>query len=269
MFSDLELLLEKADLLSTLGTSDLETSLTVFAPQNSLSPLDADLKACLELSQNKDLLQQLLLFHIVEGVVDLIGDNYVSPDGKTFFSKASDFRNNTFTWRASDFRLDVPGDLATDATILGTTQLAANGAVQVIENMMFPADFACSAESLQTTPGNSLQEMTPQPETSETGVALKVTSPPESLQTTPGASLQETTPQPETSETSFALKVTSTLAGVTKVDFLAKLQEFREVVAELHSGKTAADVSVDEDSVEEVAVARRRLLATGVSVAYE
>ena len=67
----------------------------------------------------------------------------------------------------------------------------------------------------------------------------------------------------------FTLKVTSTLAGVTTSEFLANVAAFQSAVANLHSGKTAADVVVDESSVTAVDVARRRLLAAGVSVEYE
>jgi len=79
---------------------------------------------------------------------------------------------------------------------------------------------------------------------------------------TTAAPVPDATPAP-----TFALRVTATLIGVTATQLKANLAGFRSAAAQVHAGKTADDVTVDEDSIIDVTT-RRRLLADGVEVDY-
>jgi len=152
-------------------------------------------------------------------------------------------------------------------TAAGTTTAANNdtttaaGTTTAANNATTTANEATAAGNATTTAAGN--DATPAP-TAGNGTV-------EDADTTTAAAPDTTAAAPDTTAATtatFALEVTSTLTGVTAEELRANLGGFREAVAAVHA-REAADVEVDEDSIQTVTVRRRRLLADGVSVSYQ
>jgi len=139
MFSTLVELLTLAGLDTTLSKNDdVLTAYTVFAPTNdAFSKIDAETIACLKDPANKDVLANLLKFHVVSGTVV----SSALKDGQVITSIATN-GFNPYTHTTSPYRkLTAKGESKFNTMDM----LGNNGVVHMIDAVLIPTNFACPA----------------------------------------------------------------------------------------------------------------------------
>jgi len=136
-FSTLVELLTAAELVTTLGTDDVKTAFTVFAPNNAaFGKVDATTLKCLKEAGNKAVLANLLKYHVVSGTVvaSALTDKQVIT---TIATNAA----NKLTFVADGTKLQTSG---TGSSAIKTTNiLGTNGVVHIIDTVLIPSDFKC------------------------------------------------------------------------------------------------------------------------------
>eukprot|EP00281_Chroomonas_sp_CCMP1168_P020368 CAMPEP_0206227764 /NCGR_PEP_ID=MMETSP0047_2-20121206/8801_1 /ASSEMBLY_ACC=CAM_ASM_000192 /TAXON_ID=195065 /ORGANISM="Chroomonas mesostigmatica_cf, Strain CCMP1168" /LENGTH=367 /DNA_ID=CAMNT_0053650945 /DNA_START=57 /DNA_END=1160 /DNA_ORIENTATION=- len=136
-FSTLTELLGLAGLVTTLQTNAVETAFTVFAPTNAaFAKIPVDTVNCLKNSANRDLLANLLKYHVVDGTV-MSTDLVVSTTAG--IPTLATGTANTFTYSAANTLTHSGTSMITNAD-----NLANNGVVHVIDTVMIPTGFSCT-----------------------------------------------------------------------------------------------------------------------------